>query len=120
VAVDLSDPAMVRKIIHDLIPHCDVLIENFKVGRLQNMVCPYDQLKSMHPRLIYASITGFGQTGPLANSKPGYDFLAQGMSGFMKITRARGWPTDQGGGRDFRLCHGPLCGDWYFVSPSRA
>ncbi len=95
VAVDLSDPRG-RKIIHDLIPHCDVLIENFKVESLAKYGLSYDQLKSMHPRLIYASITGFGQTGPLA-TEPGYDFLAQGMSGFMKITGPVDGPPTKAG-----------------------
>ncbi len=85
-----------QKLIQKLIPHCDVLVENFKAGGLEKYGLSYDQLKFSHPRLVYCSITGFGQTGPLS-SEPGYDFLAQGMAGFMAITGAiGGGPTKAG------------------------
>lgn len=86
VAVDIATPQG-QKIIHDLIPHCDVLVENFKVGGLAKYGLAYDQLHPAYPRLIYASITGFGQNGPLA-SEPGYDFISQGMGGLMSVTGA--------------------------------
>ena len=63
----------------------DVLIENFKVGGLQKFGLDYESLKPLNPRLIYCSVTGFGQTGPYAK-RAGYDFLIQGMSGIMSIT----------------------------------
>ena len=63
----------------------DVLIENFKVGGLKKFGLDYDSLKVLNPRLIYCSVTGFGQTGPYAK-RAGYDFLVQGMSGMMSIT----------------------------------
>ncbi len=68
-----------------LIARCDVLVENFKLGSLARYGLSYEDLKDEFPRLVYCSITGFGQTGPYA-SLPGYDFLIQGMGGFMSIT----------------------------------
>jgi crotonobetainyl-CoA:carnitine CoA-transferase CaiB-like acyl-CoA transferase len=69
----------------DLIAEADVLIENFKVGGLVKYGLDYKSLSEANPRLIYASVTGFGQTGPRA-AQPGYDFLVQGMSGIMDLT----------------------------------
>ena len=68
-----------------MIAKCDVLVENFKVGNLAKYGLSYNDLKDDFPNLIYCSITGFGQTGPLAK-QPGYDFMAQGMGGLMSIT----------------------------------
>ena len=79
-----------------LVAHSDVLVENFKVGGLAKFGLSYEQLKGDHPRLIYCSITGFGQTGPYA-ALPGYDFLIQGMGGFMSITgETQGEPQKAG------------------------
>lgn len=74
-----------QAIVLDLIKDADILIENFKVGGLKKYGLDYDSLKEVNPRLIYCSITGFGQDGPYA-SRAGYDFLLQGMSGLMSIT----------------------------------
>ncbi|MGI9394326.1 MAG: CaiB/BaiF CoA transferase family protein, partial [Boseongicola sp.] len=63
----------------------DIFVENFKVGGLAKYGLDYESLSELNPRLIYCSITGFGQTGPYAE-RPGYDFLIQGMSGLMSIT----------------------------------
>lgn len=71
--------------IKELIKDCDVLIENFKVGGLKKYGLDYESLKAINPRLIYCSITGFGQTGPYA-ARAGYDYIIQGMSGLMDIT----------------------------------
>jgi crotonobetainyl-CoA:carnitine CoA-transferase CaiB-like acyl-CoA transferase len=68
-----------------LVGHCDVLVENFRLGSLAKYGLSYEQLRPDVPGLIYCSITGFGQTGPSA-AKPGYDVLIQGMGGFMSIT----------------------------------
>ena len=87
IAIDLATPegaAVVRKIASQ----CDVLIENFKVGGLKQYGLDYESLKPEMPRLIYCSITGFGQNGPFAN-RPGYDFMIQGMGGLMSITGER-------------------------------
>lgn len=78
-----EDLQRVRKLIDD----ADVVIENFKVGGLKKYGLDYDSLTKTNPRLVYASITGFGQDGPRA-SQPGYDFLIQGMSGIMDLTGA--------------------------------
>ncbi len=72
---------MVRKLVAD----ADVLIENFKVGGLAKYGLDYESLKAVNPRLIYCSITGFGQTGPYAH-RAGYDFIIQGMAGLMSVT----------------------------------
>lgn len=68
-----------------LIAQCDILVENFKVGALAKYGLGYEQLHAKFPRLIYCSITGFGQTGPYA-PRPGYDSLIQGMGGVMSLT----------------------------------
>ena len=74
-----------RALIHRLAAHADVLIENFKVGGLARYGLDYDSLKEANPRLVYCSITGFGQTGPYA-PRAGYDFVVQGMGGAMSMT----------------------------------
>ena len=86
VAVDIATPegaALVRK----LAEKCDVLVENFKVGGLAKYGLAYDDLKAELPRLVYCSITGYGQTGP-HKDKPGYDLIAQGYGGMMSLTGA--------------------------------
>lgn len=84
VTVDIAKPEG-QAIIHKLLEHCDILAENFKVGALAKYGLGYEQLKAKHPRLIYCSITGFGQTGPYA-PRPGYDALIQAMGGIMSLT----------------------------------
>lgn len=74
-----------QAVLKALASEADVLIENFKVGDLKRYGLDYEALKSENPRLIYASITGFGQDGPYAK-RAGYDFILQGMSGLMDIT----------------------------------
>ena len=68
-----------------LIADCDILVENFKVGALAKYGLGYEQLHAKFPKLVYCSITGFGQTGPYA-PRPGYDSLIQGMGGVMSLT----------------------------------
>lgn len=84
IAADLTTAAG-REVIHQLLTHSDVLVENFKVGDLARHGLAYGQIKERYPRLVYCSITGFGQDGPYAD-RPGYDFLAQGMGGIMSLT----------------------------------
>ncbi|MBO3760882.1 CaiB/BaiF CoA-transferase family protein [Ciceribacter sp. L1K22] len=74
-----------RDIVHRLVATADVVIENFKLGGLKKYGLDYDSLKAINPRLVYCSITGFGQNGPYAEFA-GYDYIVQGMSGFMSIT----------------------------------
>ncbi len=74
-----------QALVRDLVQGADVLIENFKVGGLDKYGLDYASLSAINPRLIYCSITGFGQTGPYAH-RAGYDYIIQGMSGLMSIT----------------------------------
>jgi crotonobetainyl-CoA:carnitine CoA-transferase CaiB-like acyl-CoA transferase len=74
-----------RRIVRKLAARSDVLIENFKVGGLAKFGLDYESLAPDNPRLIYCSVTGFGQTGPNA-PRPGYDLMAQGMGGVMELT----------------------------------
>jgi len=84
LAVDLSRPEG-QKIVTDLAARADVLIENFKVGNLARFNLDYASLAKVNPRLVYCSITGFGQTGPRSHL-PGYDPVFQAMTGVMSIT----------------------------------
>ena len=84
LTLDIAKPEG-QKIALQLLERCDVLVENFKVGGLERYGLGYAQLRERFPRLIYCSITGFGQTGPYA-TRPGYDSLIQAMSGIMSVT----------------------------------
>ena len=84
VVIDLTKPPG-QILIRRLIAMSDVVVENFKTGTLEKYDLSYDDVKSDNPRLVYCSITGFGQTGPYA-TRPGYDFLIQGMGGIMSLT----------------------------------
>jgi crotonobetainyl-CoA:carnitine CoA-transferase CaiB-like acyl-CoA transferase len=95
VTLDVSKPDG-YDLAKRLIARCDIFIENFKVGDMAKYRLNYEELKFEFPRLIYCSITGFGQTGPYA-PRAGYDFLAQGMGGIMSITgQPDGAPTKVG------------------------
>jgi formyl-CoA transferase len=74
-----------QTILHELVRQSDVLVENFRAGTLSRFSLDYESASRINPRLIYCSITGFGQTGPLRD-KPGYDFMIQAMGGLMSIT----------------------------------
>lgn len=74
-----------RKILQELVKQSDVLVENFRPGTLARFSLDYESASKANPNLIYCSITGFGQTGPLRD-RPGYDFMIQGMGGLMSIT----------------------------------
>jgi crotonobetainyl-CoA:carnitine CoA-transferase CaiB-like acyl-CoA transferase len=84
VTLDIAKPEG-QALARDLIAQCDILVENFKVGALVKYGLGYDQLRAQFPKLVYCSITGFGQTGPYA-PRPGYDGLVQGMGGIMSLT----------------------------------
>jgi len=84
LAVDITSDEG-ASLIHRLVKHCDVVIENFKVGGLAKYGLDYEGLSMTNPDIIYCSISGFGQTGPNAH-KPGYDLLAQAYGGIMSIT----------------------------------
>ncbi|MCL4105019.1 UNVERIFIED_CONTAM: hypothetical protein GTU68_018726 [Idotea baltica] len=84
ICVDFKTSAGQAEIV-DLVAQSDILIENFKVGGLAKYGLDYESLSKVNPRLIYCSITGFGQDGPYAH-RAGYDFIIQGMSGLMSVT----------------------------------
>lgn len=74
-----------QRLVRELVAQCDVLLENFKVGGLAAYGLDYESLRAINPRLIYCSITGFGQSGPYAK-RAGYDFMIQGLGGLMSLT----------------------------------
>jgi crotonobetainyl-CoA:carnitine CoA-transferase CaiB-like acyl-CoA transferase len=74
-----------RATLHKLVETADVLLENYRPGVAERLGAGYETLRAINPRLIYASLSGFGQTGPYAQ-RPGFDLIAQGMSGIMSVT----------------------------------
>jgi crotonobetainyl-CoA:carnitine CoA-transferase CaiB-like acyl-CoA transferase len=90
---DISKPEG-QALIRELVAHCDVFIENFKVGDMARYGLDYPSLKALNPRLVYCSVTGFGQTGPYSD-RAGYDYAVQGIGGLMSVTGER---DDLGGG----------------------
>jgi crotonobetainyl-CoA:carnitine CoA-transferase CaiB-like acyl-CoA transferase len=93
VTCDIAQPAG-QALIRDLVRRCDVFIENFKVGDMARYGLDYESLSALNARLVYCSVTGFGQTGPY-RERAGYDYAIQGMGGLMSITGER---DDLGGG----------------------
>lgn len=87
IAVDMATAAG-QALILELAAESDVLVENYKVGDLARYGLAYEDIRKINPRIIYCSITGYGQTGPSAQ-RPGYDFVFQGMGGLMSITGER-------------------------------
>ncbi|WP_443701290.1 CaiB/BaiF CoA transferase family protein [Pseudomonas sp.] len=87
VALNLASPQG-QELVRALATDCDVLIENYKAGSLAKYGLDYASLAQLNPRLVYCSVTGFGQTGPRA-AEPGYDFIVQGIGGLMSITGER-------------------------------
>jgi crotonobetainyl-CoA:carnitine CoA-transferase CaiB-like acyl-CoA transferase len=98
ITVNLSNAAG-QDLVRELAKHCDVLIENYKVGDLARYGLGYEDIQKVNPKIIYCSVTGFGQTGPYAE-RPGYDFMVQGMSGLMSVT---GEPDSVPGGGPMRV-----------------
>ena len=98
VTLDLTRPEA-QDLIRRMVAQADVLVENFKVGGMKGYGLDYDSLREINPRLIYCSITGFGQTGPYA-PRAGYDLLVQASSGMMSIT---GRPDGEPGGGGMRV-----------------
>lgn len=87
ITIDIASPGG-QELIKELATRADVLLENYKSGDLPRYGLGYEDLKKINPKLIYCSITGFGQTGPYAE-RPGFDFMVQGMGGFMSVTGER-------------------------------
>ncbi|PHP89913.1 CoA transferase [Burkholderia sp. AU18528] len=94
VTVDIATPEG-QQIVRELAAQSDVVLENYKVGQLKKYGLDYESLRAVKPDLVYCSVTGFGQTGPYAH-RAGYDFIVQGISGFMSITGER--DGEPGGG----------------------
>ena len=92
VCIDMAKPEG-QKLIRDLAAKSDIVMENFKVGGLKKYGLDYENLRGVNPKLVYCSLTGFGQNGPYAQ-RAGYDFMIQGMAGIMSIT---GQPDGQAG-----------------------
>ena len=93
VTCDIAQPAG-QALIRELVTRCDVFVENFKVGDMARYGLDYASLRALNPRLVYCSVTGFGQNGPYAE-RAGYDYAIQGMGGLMSVTGER---DDLGGG----------------------
>ena len=98
IAIDLASDAGAA-LVKRLAARADVLIENYKVGDLARRGLDYGALSALNPRLVYCSITGFGQSGPL-KEKPGYDYIFQGVGGLMSVT---GHPDDAPGGGPMKI-----------------
>src|SRR5499433_1512586 len=96
IAVDLQKPEGAR-LAFELARRADVVIENFLPGVAERLGLGYAAVRAVNPSIVYASVTGFGQTGPLAK-KPGYNTIAQGMSGLMALTGMPGHPPTRMGG----------------------
>ena len=95
VTLDLKTDAG-REAFYALAKTADILVENYRPGVMKRLRCDYDALAALNPRLIYASISGFGQTGPWAD-RPGFDLMAQAMSGIMSVTGYPGGPPVKAG-----------------------
>lgn len=93
VTCDIAKPEG-QALIRELVQHCDVFVENFKVGDMARYGLDYASLSALNPKLVYCSVTGFGQTGPY-RERAGYDYAVQGMGGLMSVTGER---DDLGGG----------------------
>jgi crotonobetainyl-CoA:carnitine CoA-transferase CaiB-like acyl-CoA transferase len=112
VAIDIASKEG-QALIRELARRSDVVVENFKVGGLAQYGLDYESLNKINPRIVYCSITGFGQTGPNAQ-RAGYDYLVQGMAGLMSIT---GKPDDEPGGGPIKVgvAVSDVCAGWNAV-----
>ncbi len=95
VVLDLTQPRD-HSVFEALVKTADILVESFRPGVMKRLGADYETMSALNPRLIYASISGFGQTGPYAD-RPGFDLIAQGMSGVMSVTGEPGGPPVKSG-----------------------
>jgi crotonobetainyl-CoA:carnitine CoA-transferase CaiB-like acyl-CoA transferase len=107
VTLDLKTPAGLE-LFRELVQHADVVTENWSVGTMERLGLGYESLRRLNPRLVYASITAFGQTGPYAPQR-GYDMLAQAISGYMSITGYPDGPPTRSGQSISDYYAGMLC-----------
>lgn len=105
LTIDIAKPEG-QRLVHELAATCDVLIENYKVGDLQRYGLDYESIRKTNPRIVYCSVTGYGQTGPYAK-QPGYDTVFQAMGGLMSVT---GLPDGVPGGGPMKT--GPSISDF--------
>ncbi|HEX6707935.1 MAG TPA: CaiB/BaiF CoA-transferase family protein [Albitalea sp.] len=87
ITIDIARPGG-QSLVRELVRHCDVFVENFKVGDMARYGLDADAMCALNPRLVYCSVTGFGQTGPY-RERAGYDYAVQGMGGLMSVTGER-------------------------------
>src|SRR5689334_16537292 len=95
IALDLKN-SQDREVFLALVRRGDVLVENFRPGTLHGLGLGYDHLRPLNPRLIYAAVSGFGQSGPWSH-KPAYDIIVQGLGGLMSVTGHPGGPPTKAG-----------------------
>jgi formyl-CoA transferase len=107
ITLDLKQPAGVA-LFKELVKHADVVTENFSVGAMERLGLGYKDVAGVNPRIVYASITAFGQEGPYAKQR-GYDMLAQAISGFMSITGFPDGPPTRSGQSISDYYAGMLC-----------
>jgi formyl-CoA transferase len=107
VTLDLKQPGGVA-LFKELVKHADVVTENFSVGAMQRLGLGYEDVKRVNPRIVYASITAFGQEGPYARQR-GYDMLAQAISGYMSINGFPDGPPTRSGQSISDYYAGMLC-----------
>src|SRR5215831_2637259 len=107
ITLNLKTPQGVA-LFKELVRHVDVVTENFSVGTMERLGLGYQDLKRENPRLVYASITAFGQQGPYATQR-GYDMLAQAISGYMSITGFPDGPPTRSGQSISDYYAGMLC-----------
>lgn len=112
--VDLKVPDG-RQALLDLVDTADVFVENYRPGATRRLGIDHESLRALNSRLIYASISGFGQTGPYAQ-RPGYDIIAQGMSGIMSVTGMPGGPPVKAGLPITDLAAGLVCANAILVA----
>ncbi|MEQ9345144.1 MAG: CaiB/BaiF CoA-transferase family protein [Thalassospira sp.] len=98
LTIDITKPEG-QDVVRQLVAHCDIVLENFKVGGLAKYGLDYASLSSINPKIVYCSITGFGQDGPYKD-RPGYDFMIQAMGGLMSVTGA---PDQEPGGQPMKV-----------------
>src|SRR5207249_4963786 len=95
IALDLKDQEN-RAVFEKLVGRADVLVENFRPGTMERLGLGYEALRAVNPRLIYAAVSGFGQTGPWGR-KPAYDLIVQALGGMMSVTGHPGQPPTKAG-----------------------
>ncbi|MCK5276854.1 MAG: CoA transferase, partial [Alphaproteobacteria bacterium] len=114
LSLNLKTPEGIA-ILKKLVVKADVLVENFRPDVKSRLGIDYDSLKAINPRLVYASISGFGQDGPLRD-RPGFDQIAQGMGGLMSITGAPGHGPMRVGIPIADLCAGMFCAQGVMIA----